>query len=292
MADYCGRIYLLRHASGRVYIGSTIRTLQARLVAHFTCGIVSPVATGKLYPFMKTTQREDWSIELIREVTCQSRADLEAQEYAELATYPHQELLLNTYFEAGNHPREVSVPRSRKVAETILARSAAQGTLAYRRGDYFVSWSETQRRFTVRSFGQTHKRFLAGIHRSTEDALKLAIAYVQGLTNPELAPVLVNPVKGTQQSVEHIAARRAARLRNSNRGTSTFECQRGDVTIWWDERGSRYRLRCKGKEVKIFNVSSLRTKEQCLLDAIAWADARGKENEPQQQKRDCPHATS
>ena len=225
-----GRIYLLTHVSGRCYIGSTTQSLSDRKSTHITFGFGTKhknSSRGDLYPFMFGTQRHEWTIVLLRLCPCNSKEELEAEEYREMQAYPDQDKLLNVQRQQGvaaestrqkqvinntgrTHSDEAKALMSAirlgvrqtpiQVQASVQRRRAASQCIVYENAHCYVAWREYRRGYDVRRTGTYMKRFGPAAADTTEEALRLAIAYAdeysgqQTLTSSSPAPLQQPPV--------------------------------------------------------------------------------------------------
>lgn len=93
--DYSkGKIYILRtNLDMRIYIGSTVKALNERLVGHLRNANSS--RNSHVYEVMRKFGPTNYTIELIEDYPCSSKYELEKREF-EYISEMHSSLLLNT----------------------------------------------------------------------------------------------------------------------------------------------------------------------------------------------------
>lgn len=89
-----GKIYKIVCEDGKYYIGSTIRTLKARLTAHKHAS--SKTQTNSAYNHIKTIGWDKVTIELIELFPCENKNQLLERETWFIARHKEDELCLNT----------------------------------------------------------------------------------------------------------------------------------------------------------------------------------------------------
>jgi group I intron endonuclease len=89
-----GKVYKIVCEDGKYYIGSTIRTLKARLTAHKHAS--TKTQTNNAYNHIKTIGWDNVTIELIELFPCEDRTQLLARETFFITKYKQDPLCLNT----------------------------------------------------------------------------------------------------------------------------------------------------------------------------------------------------
>ena len=125
------RVYRLVHPTRpEIYVGSTIGTLDKRLRVHRCAARREANRGSPLYKLMNATGIEQWQIELVREVACWTRAELETVELEEAQRVPEM-LRLNVADRPGWAPEQTPAVLAKRVATKALhpGRVHAVGSL-------------------------------------------------------------------------------------------------------------------------------------------------------------------
>ena len=178
-------VYRYRHPDHpQVYIGSTTGPIHYREHNHQLCVQKEAMRrVGLLYQRMWDTGPDQWVIELIREVQCNTRAELEAIETEEILKVD-EAIRLNVITTSGQ-PATTPEMRRENVRKTIATK--AQSPLrVYAVGTFFVS----RRKGNTFVVGQQSscKRFKGwtyGNRRTEQQALELAKQHAEQLAMAE-----------------------------------------------------------------------------------------------------------
>ena len=178
------RVYQLRHPDRQeLYVGSTTMSLKDRLRMHRGAAR-SEVArvSGRLYPLMNATGVELWTIELLRDVACWTRAELEAVEMEEALRIPEL-MRLNVADRVGWGPEQTPEVVAKRVAK-VVATCALRPGRAHTVGAYFATAADD--RVYARRLGSCRSLKVWRIGRRTrQQAIDLAKEYIEGLAAAE-----------------------------------------------------------------------------------------------------------
>ena len=132
MPNYAaGKIYALRHGEAVLYVGSTTRTLNARLARHRSRAKLFP--GRKLYARMAEVGHENVRIELLSAFPCDSGAALLAEERRLVLAHGTHADGCNVQLPGGDRERFLKMKRAegaRYRARVRERRAAERATLA------------------------------------------------------------------------------------------------------------------------------------------------------------------
>ena len=239
-----GKLYRLVHTpTGREYIGSTAATLKHRKGTHMHFGFVKQYPRGLLYPFMAATKQDDWHIVLIRAVPCNSKDELEREEYLEIQALPDKSHLLNVQQQQG-----VMAESTRALLRATKLPVSAGGTMP-----------DEQHAQVVERNRLAQLPVSAGGTMPDEQ-------HAQVVERNRLAhlPVSAGGTMPDEQHAQVVAANRAGHRAASR----IIAHQNGLWYCSWNAGGNQYIVYGPEGRVKCIGVTRKRTKEQALQASI------------------------
>ena len=180
MPDYSNaKIYkIVNTVNEKIYIGSTTRTLAKRMTGH---RMDAKTRSSKIYKAMRRHGIENFSIVLIKPISCSSKSDLEDAEYKITNEYKLNNIkLYNVRFD-GKISEETKVQLSAMARGSqnhrfgkvgAASSSFRRGSVCYHRGgdawafQYQENGKRRSKHFAVKKYGEEEAKRLAEEYRN------------------------------------------------------------------------------------------------------------------------------